>query len=198
VTEDLRRVVRLARRLARRPARSAALAARLRGRLPSLGARRSRCRGPRVHAARNFFELRRSKTDQEAEGRPVASPETCPVRAVEQWLAHVRSVLPGYEHGPLFLRLDAGGRIRLGRLSDRGGWPRRRALGRAGRPRSSPLRWPQLARRRGSLRGRRRRVRTGHHESEWPPQPEHGPMLHTRRRVFGMTMRHGGPGSERR
>jgi integrase len=29
-------------------------------------------------------------------------------------------VLPGYDRGPLFLRLDAGGRIRLGRLSDRG------------------------------------------------------------------------------
>jgi integrase len=70
-------------------------------------------------------ELRRSKTDQEAEGRPVGIPygtalETCPVRAVEHWLAHVRSVLPGYERGPLFLRLDAGGRVRLGRLSDRG------------------------------------------------------------------------------
>jgi len=69
--------------------------------------------------------LRRSKTDQEAEGRPVgipygASVETCPVRAVERWLAHVRSVLPGYDRGPLFLRLDAGGRVRLGRLSDRG------------------------------------------------------------------------------
>jgi integrase len=70
-------------------------------------------------------ELRRSKTDQEAEGRPVgipygSVPETCPVQAVERWLAHVRSVLPGYDRGPLFLRLDAGRRIRLGRLSDRG------------------------------------------------------------------------------
>jgi site-specific recombinase XerD len=33
---------------------------------------------------------------------------------------HVRTVLPGYEHGPLFLRLEAGGRLGLGRLSDRG------------------------------------------------------------------------------
>ncbi|MBV9598133.1 MAG: site-specific integrase [Chloroflexi bacterium] len=70
-------------------------------------------------------ELRRSKTDQEAEGRPVGIPygvvpETCPVRAVERWLAHVRGVLPGYERGPLFLRLDAAGRVRLGHLSDRG------------------------------------------------------------------------------
>jgi len=70
-------------------------------------------------------ELRRSKTDQESAGRPVGIPygavvETCPVRAVEGWLRHVRSVLPGYERGPLFLRLDAGGRVRLARLSDRG------------------------------------------------------------------------------
>jgi integrase len=69
--------------------------------------------------------LRRSKTDQEAEGRPIgipygAMPETCPVGAVERWLAHVRSVLPDYDRGPLFLRLDAGGRLRLARLSDRG------------------------------------------------------------------------------
>ncbi|MBV9328339.1 MAG: tyrosine-type recombinase/integrase, partial [Chloroflexi bacterium] len=71
------------------------------------------------------IELRRSKTDQEAQGRPVGIPygavaDTCPVLAVEQWLAHVRSVLPGYDRGPVFLRLDAGGRIRLARLSDRG------------------------------------------------------------------------------
>jgi integrase len=70
-------------------------------------------------------QLRRSKTDQEAQGRPVGvpygvTPETCPVQAVERWLAHVRTVLPGYDRGPLFLRLDAAGRVRLGRLSDRG------------------------------------------------------------------------------
>src|SRR5260370_23295510 len=75
-------------------------------------------RGIRVH-------LRRSKTDQEADGRPVGVPygvsaETCPVQAVERWLAHVRSVLPDYDRGPLFLRLDAGGRLRHARLSDRG------------------------------------------------------------------------------
>jgi integrase len=84
-------------------------------------------------------QLRRSKTDQEALGRPVGVPygataETCPVRAVEAWLAHVRAVLPGYDRGPLFLRLDAGGRVRLGRLSDRGvarvvqRWARRAGL----------------------------------------------------------------------
>src|SRR5260370_3912237 len=69
--------------------------------------------------------LRRSKTDQEADGRPVGVPygvsaETCPVQAVERWLAHVRSVLPDYDRGPLFLRLDAGGRRRHARLSHRG------------------------------------------------------------------------------
>ena len=45
--------------------------------------------------------LRRAKTDQEVAGRPVgipygAMPETCPVGGVEHWLAHVRTVLPGY------------------------------------------------------------------------------------------------------
>ena len=43
--------------------------------------------------------LRRSNTDQEAKGRPVGIPygamlETCPVGAVERWLAHGRGVLP--------------------------------------------------------------------------------------------------------
>jgi integrase len=43
--------------------------------------------------------LRRSKTDQEAQGRPVGvpygvTPETCPVQAIERWLAHVRTVVP--------------------------------------------------------------------------------------------------------
>jgi hypothetical protein len=70
-------------------------------------------------------QLRRSKTDQEAAGRPVGvpygvTPETCPVQALERWLAHVRTVVPRYDRGPLFLRLDAAGRVRLGRLSDRG------------------------------------------------------------------------------
>jgi integrase len=70
-------------------------------------------------------QLRRSKTDQEAQGRPVGVPygvtlETCPVQALERWLAHVRTVVPDYDRGPLFLRLDAAGRVRLARLSDRG------------------------------------------------------------------------------
>jgi hypothetical protein len=59
-------------------------------------------------------EPRRSKTDQEAEGRPVgipygSVPGTCPIRVVERWLGRLRTVLPGYDHGPLLLRLDAGG-----------------------------------------------------------------------------------------
>ena len=70
-------------------------------------------------------QLRRSKTDQEGQGRPVGvpygvTPETCPVQALERWLAHVRTVVPDYDRGPLFLRLDAAGRVRLARLSDRG------------------------------------------------------------------------------
>ena len=40
-------------------------------------------------------------------------PVTCPVWAVERWLAHVRSVLPDYDRGPLFLRLGVTRRARM-------------------------------------------------------------------------------------
>jgi len=48
------------------------------------------------------------------------SADKCPVRAIERWLGDVGTALPDYKGGPLFLQLDAGGRVRLGRLSDRG------------------------------------------------------------------------------
>jgi site-specific recombinase XerD len=63
--------------------------------------------------------LRRSKTDQEGEGRKVGIPygshiETCPVRTLQEWLqsAHIES-------GPLFRRVDKAGRVGLNRLCDR-------------------------------------------------------------------------------
>jgi site-specific recombinase XerD len=63
--------------------------------------------------------LRRSKTDQEAEGDvkgiPWAShPETCPVRAVRAWRAG-----GGIAEGPLFRAVDGHGRLGRGRLGDR-------------------------------------------------------------------------------
>ena len=63
--------------------------------------------------------LRHSKTDQEGEGRRVglpygSRPETCPVRALQDWLA-----AGGIQTGPLFRAVDRHGRVGAGRLSDR-------------------------------------------------------------------------------
>lgn len=63
--------------------------------------------------------IRRSKTDQEGAGRPVAicygaDPATCPVRAVLTWLATA-----GIAEGPLFRAVNKGGRIGAERLGDK-------------------------------------------------------------------------------
>jgi integrase len=63
--------------------------------------------------------VRRSKTDPEGQGRRVGVPygahaETCPVRALRQWLD-----LLDARSGPLFRRIDRHGHIGAGRLSDR-------------------------------------------------------------------------------
>ncbi|MGH3743265.1 MAG: site-specific integrase [Mycobacteriales bacterium] len=63
--------------------------------------------------------LRRSKTDQEGEGRTVgipygSNPATCPVRA---WRAWVESA--GITDGPAFRPVNRGGRVGANRLSDR-------------------------------------------------------------------------------
>jgi len=55
--------------------------------------------------------LRRSKTDQEGQGRQVAlpygsHPETCPVRAYQSWVQAA-----GLESGPIFREVDRHGRI---------------------------------------------------------------------------------------
>ena len=64
--------------------------------------------------------LRRSKTDQEAEGRKVAIPRgreagTCPVRALSAWLTAA-----GVAAGPLFRRVNRHGQILPQRLSGEG------------------------------------------------------------------------------
>jgi integrase len=61
--------------------------------------------------------LRRSKTDQEAEGRKVAIPRgreesTCPLRALSAWFAAA-----GINGGPIFLRVNRHGQILRKRLS---------------------------------------------------------------------------------
>jgi site-specific recombinase XerD len=65
------------------------------------------------------ISLRRSKTDQEAQGRKVAipygsNPDTCPVRTLQAWLK-----VSGIAAGPLFRAVTAGGRVRSSRLCDR-------------------------------------------------------------------------------
>lgn len=62
--------------------------------------------------------VRRSKTDQEGEGRKVGIPRgkhaaTCPVRALTAWLERISGP------GPIFRAVDRLGRVRATRLSDR-------------------------------------------------------------------------------
>lgn len=97
--------------------------------------------------------VRRTKTDQRAEGRRVAipygsDPLTCPVRLMRSWLAVLAS--RGITHGPLFRRIDRHGNIGGepeagiagqprgdddGRLTPEGIWfVVRRAVRRAGLP----------------------------------------------------------------
>lgn len=61
--------------------------------------------------------LRRTKTDQEGEGRTVAvpfgsNPRTCPVRTLRQWFTAA-----GIASGPLFRPIDRHGRMAAQRLS---------------------------------------------------------------------------------
>jgi site-specific recombinase XerD len=63
--------------------------------------------------------VRRSKTDQSGEGRKIGIPkgqhaETCPVRAVQEWLDQ-----SGIEEGPVFRSVNKHGEVMEGRLSDR-------------------------------------------------------------------------------
>lgn len=63
--------------------------------------------------------LRRSKTDQEGEGREIAvpygsNPSTCPVRALQDWLKAA-----GISAGPVWRPIGKGDRLLTGRLSDK-------------------------------------------------------------------------------
>jgi len=64
------------------------------------------------------MQLRRSKTDQEGQGRKVglpfgSNPLTCPVRALRDWLKQAN--LTG---GPIFLPVDRHGNLKPNRLTD--------------------------------------------------------------------------------
>jgi site-specific recombinase XerD len=66
-----------------------------------------------------IVSLRRGKTDQEGAGRRIGIPfgssrATCPVRAVQQWLAATRIT-----DGPIFRAVDRFDRVQPGRLCDR-------------------------------------------------------------------------------
>jgi integrase len=61
--------------------------------------------------------LRRSKVDQEGQGRKIgipygSNPETCPVRNLQDWIAQA-----AIGAGPLFRSVDRHGRVQPGRLS---------------------------------------------------------------------------------
>jgi integrase len=77
--------------------------------------------------------LRKSKTDQEGQGRPVAlpygsDPLTCPVRAVRAWVKAAELV-----SGPLFRAVDQFGMVSDQALSpDSVAWIVKRAAGRVG------------------------------------------------------------------
>jgi integrase len=61
--------------------------------------------------------LRRSKTDQEGQGRKIgipygSCPETCPVRTVQEWIAQA-----GISSGPLFRSVSRHGQVQPGGLA---------------------------------------------------------------------------------
>jgi site-specific recombinase XerD len=61
--------------------------------------------------------LRRSKTDQDGQGRKIgvpygANPETCPVRNLQTWIEHA-----GVTAGPLFQSINRHGQVQAGRLA---------------------------------------------------------------------------------
>ena len=63
--------------------------------------------------------LRRSKTDQEGEGRKVglpygSNPSTCPVRSLQAWIE-----ASAIEAGPVFRSVNRHGRLQPDRLSDK-------------------------------------------------------------------------------
>ncbi|GGE11943.1 integrase [Marinithermofilum abyssi] len=65
------------------------------------------------------IQLRRSKTDQDGRGEKVgiprgSRPETCPIRALEEWLAE-----SGIDSGPIFRPINRHGQVRNRRLTDR-------------------------------------------------------------------------------
>ena len=101
------------------------------------GFRRSELAGIHIcdlkFSADGVVNVRKSKTDQEGAGREVglpfgASQDTCPVRALRQWLDQA-----GIREGPVFRAVQRYGHVsRRGLHKDSIGKPLKHAAGRAG------------------------------------------------------------------
>jgi integrase len=78
------------------------------------------CAGLAFTSEGMLIKLRRSKTDQEGQGRQIALPfgsnsSTCPVAAMRAWLEAA-----AITEGPVFRSIQKGGRVHAKRLSDKG------------------------------------------------------------------------------
>ena len=79
-----------------------------------------------VHAGHDGLTvtIRKSKTDQEGQGRKVgipygSHPHTCPVRAMIAWREKSALTAGALTEGALFQAINRHGRVQPGRLSDR-------------------------------------------------------------------------------
>jgi integrase len=120
--------------------------------------------------------LRRSKTDQEAEGRKVgipfgSTPASCPVRAVRAWIQAAR-----LERGPVF-RPVTGAYVPEARLSDKAvARLVKRAAAAVGLD-PAGFSGPLAPRRPVHERGEGREERTGHHEDDGSQdEPDRHPL----------------------
>jgi len=87
-----------------------------------------------------------------------SNPQTCPVRALQAWIATTAIV-----DGPLFRALDRAGRIGAGRLTARIVGERVKKIGARSEARSAGLRRAFAAQRLRDVGGARERVRSRHH-----------------------------------
>ena len=118
--------------------------------------------------------VRRSKTDQEGEGREIgvpygSNPSTCPVRVTRAWLES-----SGIESGPVLRSVDRHGTIGTTALSEQSGSAHREAHRRSRGARSRQVRRAQSALGDGDLGGEGRSNGSSDHGDHGPPFA-HGP-----------------------
>ena len=136
--------------------------------------------------------LRRSKTDQEGAGRKLgvpygAHPDTCPVRAVQEWLDASRTA-----RGPALPQRQPARAGAAGAPLGQGRGPGGQAGGGRGGARPGALRRPQPARRPGHRRGHGGGQRAQHHGPDRAPQRADGAHVHPRRPALPRQRRGGG------